>query len=200
MFNRLPFNRGNFNRTATAANSVLLYGNIDMVVEAAGRLNAASAFEGNIHIGTEAAGRLNAVSTFTGNADMVFMAEGFLSRSRHFEGEVGMGLGLEGDIVRVRNVGGDVFIAVTADSEGFNTFRYETISLGGPGFSFRAGDELIIDMENMTVTMNGQNIMRFLDRESEFFNLNPGNNEITYESTAEAGRVDLRILWKDAWL
>jgi hypothetical protein len=54
-------------------------------------------------------------------------------------------------------------------------------------------------MDAMTVTMNGQNIMRFVDRESEFFEFNPGNNEVTFETTTANGRVDMRVLWKDRW-
>ena len=200
MFNRKPFNRGKFNRATTAANSVLLYGSMGMELEAAGKLNAINALEGDAALLVTATGKLSYTANLKGYADILLTAGGQFIRSRAVEGNADIGFTVEGNLIRYRNFEGDALLTVTASSEGFNTFRYEIISISRPGFNFRAGDELIIDMENMTVTMNGHNIMRFVDRESEFFNLNPGNNELTYESTITAGRVDLRILWKDAWV
>ena len=200
MFNRQPFNRGKFNRSALNANSVLLYGDIELGVEAkAERMNATRGYKGNIDIALNATGKLNYSANLKGVADLSIEAGGQFRRVRSFDGTVEIGIAASGNIVRARHLQGEAVIALTITNEGFNTFRYETISLTRPGFLFRPGDELIIDMDNMTVTQNGQNVMRFVDRESEFFLFNPGNNEVTYQSTAQAGRVDLRILWKDAF-
>jgi len=200
MFNRQPFNRGKFNRSTVAASSVLLYGEISLELEAAGKVNVSNTFEGNAALELTATGKVTYSANLEGHTDIILIADGQVIRSRAIEGNADIGIIVAGNIVRYRNLDGDALLTITASSEGFNTFRYEMISISRPGFLFRVGDEIIIDMENMNVIQNGQNIMRFVDRESEFFNLNPGNNEITYESMVTAGRVDLRILWKDAWL
>ena len=60
-----------------------------------------------------------------------------------------------------------------------------------------AGDELIIDTEHMTVTLNGVNIVDRVSDSSVFFKLMSGVNDIIVEGGTTA---DIRILWKDRWL
>ena len=200
MFNRQPFNRGMFNRSINS-NSVLLYGDADIVIGGeADAMGAARGFMGDADISIGATGYINYSANFYGDATLLFGSDGGMTRARPLEGNADIVLSTMGGIVRARHLQGDAVIALTGTGEGFNTFRYEVISLTRPGFLFGVGDELVIDMENMTVTLNGQNVMKHLDRESEFFSLNPGNNEITFESTETGGRVDIRILWKDAWI
>jgi len=198
MFNRQPFNRGKFNRSVNVANSVFLYGEIDLELGAAGKLNASNTFKGNAALSLTTTGKATYSANLKGDMELFLFTDGQVTRLRPFEGNADISIAAEGKIVRARIIGGDALLSLTVGNEGFNTFRYEIISL--PGLLIGQGDELIIDMENMTITLNGQNAMRYLSRDSEFFRLNPGNNEITYHSTVTAGRVDLRILWKDAWV
>ena len=202
MFNKQPFNRGKFNRSVNNANSVLFYGDFEIGLCAdVDRVNAALAFSGDCDITLTADAQINYAASLEGNADIQLAMDGRLTRARLFEGNMDIVLSTEGRIVRARHFkGGAVIVLAASMTEAFNTFRYEIISLTQPGFIFRPGDELMIDMDNMTVTLNGQNVMRFVDRESEFFLFNPGNNEVTYTSTTTAGRVDIRLLWKDAFL
>jgi len=200
MFNRQLFNRGRFSRPLNSANSIVFTGTVDLGVEAeAEKINVTLAFNGHADITLELAGQMNYAVSFDGNADLQLNTDGNLIRARNFEGHTDIAMTADGNLIRGRVFHGNALITLTlASTEGFNTFRYEHVHL--PGLLVRPGDELIIDMENMTVTLNGQNVMRFLHRNSEFFTLNPGNNEITYESTVTNGRVDMRVLWKDAWL
>ena len=198
MFNRQHFNRGRFNRSSVAVNSVFLHGDMGLGLETAGELNVSSAFNGNAALELTAVGKMTYSANLEGYVDLFLVMDGQVIRPRPLKGNADLSLNVEGKIARYRNFDGDALLMIAVISEGFNTFRYETISL--PGLVIQAGEELIIDMENMTVTLNGQNVMRFLSRDSEFFHLNPGNNEVTYESTVSTGRVDLRILWKNAWL
>jgi len=201
VFNRQPFNRGRFNRSIDNANSVLLYGDIDIALGLqADKMNAARGYKGDAEIKLTSSGKMNYSAKLKGNIDLGLEAESSFIRSRNFNGDIEITVNTKGNIIRARHLQGKAIIALSVTSEGFNTFRYETISLTRPGFLFRPGDELIIDMEAMTVTQNGQNVMLFVDRESDFFLFNPGNNEVTYTSTVQAGRVDIRILWKDAFL
>ena len=65
------------------------------------------------------------------------------------------------------------------------------------GVNMVAGDELIIDTEHMTVTLNGENIIDRVSDDSAFFELEPGENDIIVEGGTTA---DVKILWKDRWL
>ena len=198
MFNRQPFNRGRFNRTISSVNSVFLYGGATLKVEAAGNINAVKSFKGSAALNLIVTGKVNYSASLKGYADLFLYADGALIRAHNLEGYAPLALSAEGNIIRYRNLSGDMLLILALNNEGFNTFQYEQISL--PGLLIRAGDELIIDTDNQTVTLNGQNVMRFVDRYSEFFRFRPGTNEVTYESAGEGSRADIRILWKDAWL
>jgi hypothetical protein len=75
---------------------------------------------------------------------------------------------------------------------------YATIAL--PGLIVPPGGDLVIDTEQMTVTLNGDDVTRYFDAESEFFKLKPGENIVVFEDGAESRNVSIKILWKDLWL
>jgi hypothetical protein len=75
---------------------------------------------------------------------------------------------------------------------------YATISL--PGLVITPGGDLVIDTEQMTVTLNGDDVTRFFDADSEFFKLKPGDNIVLYEDGQENRDISYKILWKDLWL
>ena len=75
---------------------------------------------------------------------------------------------------------------------------YATISL--PGLVVPIGGDLVIDTEQMTVTLNGDDVTRFFDAESEFFKLKPGDNIVVFEDGQQNRNVSIKILWKDLWL
>ena len=200
MFNRQGFNRGKFNRSSTSKKTVILHGHIDLGLKLApGDINATRCFNGHADILLNTQGQINFTANLGGVINLQASAHGTLIRGRLLEGCANIAVSAHGRIVRIQHLQGNAILALTLASRGFNTFTYETISLTRPGFLFRVGDEIIIDMENMTVTQNGQNAMRFLDRESDFFEFNPGENEVTFETTTPRGQVDMRILWKDRW-
>jgi len=62
------------------------------------------------------------------------------------------------------------------------------------------GDELIINTDEMTVTVNGQNGMRYFSMDSDFFKLLSGENKIVYSDTSGSRDVLVDIIWKDRWL
>jgi len=62
------------------------------------------------------------------------------------------------------------------------------------------GDELIINTDEMTVTINGQNGMRYFSMDSDFFKLLSGENKIVYSDCSGSRDVLVDIIWKDRWL
>ena len=76
---------------------------------------------------------------------------------------------------------------------------YGTDQLELAGLVLRPGDEVVIDTDKMTVTVNGQNALKYLSADSDFFQIAPGDNTLTF--TAQGGnKADVFILWKDRWL
>ena len=192
-FNRMGFNRGKFNASAHKRS------NANITMSAAGDLTAARSFGGDAEIvlNTES-GALNTSSTFKGDAEITLLADGDMNAARSFNGAADIILSALGHMNLIHALDGAAFIVLETTSQEFNTFRVEYIEL--PNMNFRTGDELIIDTDAKTITLNGVNIMRYLSRTSEFFNFNPRENEIEYLSSNPNDRVEIRILWKDAWL
>ena len=199
MFNRQPFNRGKFNRSRTTDRSVYFFGNANLTLEAEGFINNVSTFRGAADIYLTGKGRLNYNAELNGYVSVVMQADGFLIRVIPFKGFAAVNVIAAGKLLRTRIIrSGKVSVIVLAASGGFNTYRYEYLKL--PDLIVRVGDELIIDTDLLTVTLNGQNVIPQLSRDSEFFLFNPNVNDVIYTSGSPDDNVDIRILWKDQYL
>jgi hypothetical protein len=104
-----------------------------------------------------------------------------------------------------RGVARRVFIAASKDSilelnaTGIaDMYGYGILDLEGLVLS--PGGTLIIDTGEMTVLLNGQDVTRFVSKQSEFFKLRPGDNVIVYEDGVANRNASYNILWKDLWL
>ena len=60
-------------------------------------------------------------------------------------------------------------------------------------YTFKAGDEILIDFENHVVKKNDYIVMKFLSLESDFFNLSVGANRI--ELSTERGEIEFVERW-----
>ncbi|MCL2215762.1 MAG: phage tail family protein [Defluviitaleaceae bacterium] len=196
-------------------------GNIDIVInlEMAGKFNLVAAIKSNVDMKLSAASHLNTINAFHGSGEISLASGGMLSRFKPLHGNTAISLGTDAPLGINIPFEGNKAIALTATasrlsaaqsirsaahialmifSESFNIWRYEHIHL--PNLVMGVGGELVIDTDNMTITMDGQNVMRFLSRDSEFFLLNPSENELTFTSGNINDRADMRVLWRDAWL
>jgi len=190
--NRMGFNRGKFNVSAHRQS------NANISVTATGELSVTRCFSGDAEIEVQATGTLNASYALSGEAEIEVLADGYMNAARSFGGAAEVTVSAMGYMNVVRGLGGAAYIIVETTSQEFNTFRLEYIEL--PDLILAPGDELIIDTDAMTITRNGENVMRYLSRASEFFQFNPQENEIEYVSSNPDDQVEIRILWKDAWL
>ncbi len=197
MFNRQPFNKGKYN-VSFYQNTVDFYGFIDLALEASARINAISNFQGTSETELSIEGNINYSVNMQGNAEMELLLDGAIIKSISFDGSSIMLIHASGEIVRQRFFDGEAGLVLEVTSQGFNTYRYEYIKL--PDLILRTGDELIINTDEMTVTLNGQNVIQYLSRDSEFFLFNPRENDIIYTSGNANDKVDIKILWKDAFL
>ena len=67
------------------------------------------------------------------------------------------------------------------------------------GLTLRPGQEVEIDMCNLTVTVNGDNAMHLMSADGDFFDFLVGDNDIDIEAIG-AGSVQVDTYWKDRWL
>ena len=65
-----------------------------------------------------------------------------------------------------------------------------------PNLTIKQGQLLIIDTDNMTITLDGVNIMKYLHNNSVFFLFSPGENIININNANHKSN----ILWRDAWV
>jgi hypothetical protein len=75
----------------------------------------------------------------------------------------------------------------------FKKYQVDILEITNP---FQAGDKIIIDAKKLTVRQNGQAI----GYDGDFFDINPGDNVITYED-AELGRtIQIRVTHRDRYI
>lgn len=67
------------------------------------------------------------------------------------------------------------------------------------GLVLKPGQEVEIDMCNLTVTVNGENAMHLMSTDGDFFDFLIGDNDIEIEAIGSNG-VQIDTYWKDKWL
>ncbi len=97
----------------------------------------------------------------------------------------------------IRTLFFEAIAEAVATASGTSVSSYGSVTMTIEGVNMVAGDELIIDTEHMTVTLNGANIIDRVSDDSAFFKLQPGENDIIVEGGTTA---DVKVLWKDRWL
>lgn len=173
MYNRTPYNKTAYNRSAC------------IVFEWLATAGAET--------GTAAAVRI--IRHFDGTVEAVAAASGVVVRVVLPSAIADAQADTVGDYIRTLFFEALAEAVATASGNGVST--YGSVTLVIEGVNMNAGDELIIDTEHMTVTLNGANIIDRVSGESAFFKLQPGANDIIVEGGTTA---DVKILWKDRWL
>jgi hypothetical protein len=174
MYNRTHYNRQSYNRKSRSE------------FEWTGTATAESRASGSLLIERHLAGNV---------AEAVAEAFGEIIRRHLFEGFAEAASEAAGALVRVRFFSGTAVAEANASGAGVATYGQEVMTI--LGVNMVPGDELVIDTEHMTVTLNGENIIDRVSDDAVFFKLMSGINDITVEGGTTA---DVRIVWKDRWL
>jgi hypothetical protein len=74
-------------------------------------------------------------------------------------------------------------------------YHVDTIEFTG---EFGPGDRIVIDSERLKMTLNGQNALHLMT--GDFFDLNTGENELTYTDDKTGRTVRMRITFKDRYV
>lgn len=174
MYNRTHYNRQSYNRKSRSE------------FEWTGTATAESRASGSLLIERHLAGNV---------AEAAAEAFGEIIRRHLFEGVAEAASEAAGALVRVRFFSGTAVAEANASGAGVATYGQEVMTI--LGVNMIPGDELVIDTEHMTVTLNGENIIDRVSDDAVFFKLMSGINDITVEGGTTA---DVRIVWKDRWL
>ena len=173
MYNRAPYNKTAYNRTTSIVFEWLATANAE----------------------TDTAAEVKVIRYLDGSAEAITNVSGAFVRVLMPAALAEAETGSVGDYIRTLFFSALAEAVATASGTGVST--YGSVTLIIEGVNMVAGDELIIDTEHMTVTLNGANIIDRVSDESAFFKLQPGENDIIVEGGTTA---DVKILWKDRWL
>ena len=175
MYNHSPYNRAAYNRSASFVFEWVAVASA--TAESLGALLIIRYFDGAAEAVTTSSGEIIRIALFEDGATVEAVSEAVAEYIRH------------------------IFQRGRADAEttgsGAAVSTYGSVTLTIENVNMGPGDELIIDTEHMTVTLNGINIVDRVSDESVFFKLMPGDNDIIVEGGTTA---DVKILWKDRWL
>ncbi|UPK45777.1 phage distal tail protein [Paenibacillus pabuli] len=172
MFNRGAFNRMAFNRQI----SVFVFGRA--VLNGVGGLTAASSAEMTGTVTMDGVGELHAD----------FVRE--ISNAAKLDGEGG----LSATFIRERLQKAIMHGVGTLKANG-SRFHVDYIDYVG---LINPGDRIIIDSKNLKVTKNGSNAL--FNMQGNFFDLNLGNNTITYTDPDTGRSVLMRITFQDRFV
>ena len=174
MYNRATYNRSGYNR--------IDIGNFIWSAEAFGQ-SGSTAY-------------IAVIRRLAGNAMAFGGASGNLIRCLFATGENSAESKATGDIIRIRSFVSNVEAVALAKATGLVSYGTEILAFDSE-MTLQPGDELIIDTDAMTATLNGENIILYVADDSIFFKLAPGRSTLSF---AGGEKADIRILWKDRWL
>jgi hypothetical protein len=177
MFNRQPYNRGKFNISSVTATGGEGIGNLSL--EAPPVL----------------ANRTISAPLSTADMSIGMFADGTITKFANADSTLEILSSGNGTIVKFNDGFADLEIGAEANAivAGESLIRLLNINL-------KPNDELIINTCDMTVTINGQNGMRFFSVDSDFFSLLQGANTIIYSDNASSRNIYLDLIWKDRWI
>lgn len=176
--NRKPFNRSGFNRPSTAITSVTGFAQLKLGASPvfANRAISALALPSRLVLWDSADGTI--IKTGSGNSALVLYASGNAAKVLY-------GI-LAPSVMALKTLSEQ-----SVQGESVIDLQWLVLAPGG---------ELIINTEDMTVTVNGQNGMEYFSLDSEFFNLLNGANTIVFSDGSTGRNINFDIIWKDRWL
>lgn len=181
--NRQPFNRSGFNRTTQSNTGISGISLLKMSGSAVPNRDISALATKSVLILNDSANATN-VKAKTGLAALVLRGTG----NGTLKLDAGTGLA---EMIMAASVDSIIQGEVVINLRDDQTNTWLTLA---------PGDELIINTDEMTVTVNGQNGMRYFSMDSDFFKLLSGENKIVYSDGSGSRDVLVDIIWKDRWL
>jgi hypothetical protein len=108
-----------------------------------------------------------------------------------------LGLGGAGWLRLRYYAGGSMLLNLRADgryrAQGFKELELQKLNVP-------PGGELVIDTQEMTVTLNGVDVTKHFSPDSQFFKLKPGQNAVVYSDQNLSRTATITFVWRDLWL
>lgn len=175
-------------------------GDIDLLLVTSGKAVKAHSLSGGGEITISAAAHLNVIRTARGDARMSLTTSGKLVKMHTLKGKIDTAISTNDPaLIRERRLECEAeHIAINVNGGNFYSYGYEYIKLSN--LVLKPNDELIINTGEMTVEINGQNVIQYFSNDGEFFSIKPGENIVVYENGNVNSKANIKILWKDAFL
>lgn len=172
------FNVGKFNVKSSTISSVNANGDMEIGSNVSSILidKYIEKVQSNMSMNTVATAHVNLVG-IAGNANLELISKA-----------------LAANLVYGEDLGGDM--AIDAYAVG-SLLGEDYVEIAG--IRLRPGEEVEIDMCNLTVTVNGENAMHLMSADGDFFDFLIGKNEIEIEAVGANG-VQIDTYWKNRWL
>jgi hypothetical protein len=179
MFNKSGYNRGKFNRVSDAASD-------DIFTE--------------LFIGVSVIAAISRIRRSEADADMSLAANAKPTLVRPIK-DLGVVFSLGAIARAIKKTSAKPEIAAVNLEVQATYYAYGTEEMSFPGLALRPGDELVIDTDLMTVTLNGVNIVHYASMDSKFIQLLAGSNTLVWQDASGASRqASVRVEWKPRWL
>ncbi|MEK8132904.1 hypothetical protein WMW72_33985 [Paenibacillus filicis] len=172
MFNTGSFNRIPFNRKFSAN----VYGSFEIINDLEVLVKGVLTVNGKFAVELE--------NEFTMNAVRNRLASFVLENT------------LDMEVNGTRVTYGQFDMQILLDTQ-FNGSRYHEDYLEFFG-EFKPGDRIVIDSELLKMTQNGQNVLHLM--QGDFFDLNTGNNELTYKDDQTGRTARIRLTHRDRFV
>jgi len=172
MFNRVEFNKTPFNRFDL---SFRWSGTGEVICETSGACHIYRSMSAIGDIKSEASAIKHIIRSVSGVADVICEAAGHYVRVRYFDG----------------------IAEVICSAQAGTLYKYALETFDIDSLDMVAGDQLIIDMDKMIVTLNGINVGAKVTDDAVFFKLKPGENELTFKGNNSA---QIKVEYGDRWL
>lgn len=172
MFNRSGFNRLPFNRVYSA--DIRFYFTLDLSNELSfsGNMEFAPSFEDDIQLAMDFDANRDKLAAFAMELSQELEFEG--TRDRVYPFEIDIDLQMSFDAAR---------------------FHVDEMIISG---DFAPGDKIIIDSDALKLTKNGTNALHLM--QGDFFDVNPGTNEVTYTDDKTGRDVRIRMTHRDRFV
>lgn len=170
LFNQSGLNNTPFNRALTL--DVLF--SVRMEGDGASNFSPSAVYSASIELSGE------------GSADMKYIREMINSTVMSGEGS------LNSNVIR------ELLMKTLMNGEGYlkaqpKKFHIDSITVNGP---FAPGDKIIIDSNKFRVTKNGT----IIGYDGDVFDINPGENTITYKDSVTGRNILVRVSYRDRYL
>lgn len=187
-FNQMRFNTSDPTKEIFASGSIQATGDLkaqaNIIVSNSGTITGQGELSAAINRDIAIGGTIEGISELSAAPTRVMEATGTIEGQSSFSGKINIIFHLGGTI------SGTSYFQADAQR-----FHVDIISFTG---EFKPGEKITIDSDKLKFTKDGQNALHMM--QGDFFDLNAGDNDITYTDDQAGRSIRLRLTHQDRFL